>query len=78
MFFPFTGQGSVIYKALNLMTVHEIIWYLVRATDEYKTWWYCEWKGETVVKGTRIPSQAWTDPESSRSLRLPDFKTVGT
>jgi len=23
-----------------------------------------------------IPLQAWTDPEGSRSLRLPDFKTV--
>jgi len=25
-----------------------------------------------------IPLQAWTDPEGSRSLRLPDFKTFGT
>jgi hypothetical protein len=25
-----------------------------------------------------IPLQAWTGPEGSRSLRLPDFKTVGT
>ena len=24
------------------------------------------------------PLQAWTDPEGSRRLRLPDFKTVGT
>ena len=24
-----------------------------------------------------IPLQAWTSPEGSRSLRLPDFKTVG-
>jgi len=23
-----------------------------------------------------IPLQAWTGPEGSRSLRLPDFKTV--
>ena len=22
--------------------------------------------------------QAWADPEGSRSLRLPDFKTIGT
>jgi len=25
-----------------------------------------------------IPLQAWTGPESSRRLRLPDFKTLGT
>jgi len=29
-------------------------------------------------KGKAIPLQAWTDPESSRRLRLPDFKTIGT
>jgi hypothetical protein len=25
-----------------------------------------------------IPLQAWTEPESSRKLRLPDFKTTVT
>jgi hypothetical protein len=25
-----------------------------------------------------IPLQAWTDPEGSRRLRLPDFKKIGT
>jgi len=25
-----------------------------------------------------IPLQAWTVPEGSRRLRLPDFKTIGT
>jgi hypothetical protein len=30
------------------------------------------------VKGKAIPFQAWTGPEGSRKLRLPDFKTVGT
>ena len=30
------------------------------------------------VKGKAIPLQAWTGPEGSRSLRLPDFKTIGT
>jgi len=31
-----------------------------------------------VVKGKNkaIPLQAWTGPEGSRRLRLPDFKTV--
>jgi hypothetical protein len=30
------------------------------------------------VKGKAIPLQAWTGPEGSRSLRLQDFKTIGT
>jgi len=29
-------------------------------------------------KGAEIPLQAWTGPEGSRRLKLPDFKTVGT
>jgi hypothetical protein len=30
------------------------------------------------VRGKAIPLQTWTDPEGSRKLRLPDFKTIGT
>jgi len=29
-------------------------------------------------KGKTIPLQAWTGPEDSRRVRLPDFKTIGT
>jgi hypothetical protein len=29
-------------------------------------------------KGKAIPLQAWTDPEGSRRLRLPDLKKIGT
>jgi len=29
-------------------------------------------------KGKAISLQAWTGPEGSRILRLPDFKTIGT
>jgi hypothetical protein len=29
-------------------------------------------------KGKAIPLQVWTGPESSKRLRLPDFKTIGT
>jgi hypothetical protein len=29
-------------------------------------------------KGKSIPLQTWTGPEGSRSLRLPDFKTIDT
>ena len=34
----------------------------------------CKGKG----KGKAISLQAWTGPEGSRRLRLPDFKTIGT
>jgi hypothetical protein len=29
-------------------------------------------------KGKAVPLQPWTDPEGSRRLRLPDFKTIDT
>jgi U3 small nucleolar RNA-associated protein 14 len=35
-------------------------------------------KVKVKVKGKAVPLQAWTGPEGSRRLRLPDFKTVGT
>jgi hypothetical protein len=31
-----------------------------------------------IYKGKAIPLQAWTGPEGSRRLRLPDFMTIGT
>jgi len=31
-----------------------------------------------VVKGKAILLQAWTGPEGSRRLMLPDFKTIST
>jgi len=35
-------------------------------------------KPEGQVKGKAIPLQAWTGLEGCRSLKLPDFKIVGT
>jgi len=32
----------------------------------------------TKGKGKAIPLWAWTGPEGSKRLRLPDFKTIGT
>jgi hypothetical protein len=31
-----------------------------------------------LIKAKAVPLQAWTGPEGSRSLRLPDFKTIDT
>jgi len=41
----------------------------------HKVYQHC-YKGKG--KGKAIPVQAWTDPEVSRSLRFPDFKTIST
>jgi hypothetical protein len=35
-------------------------------------------KGKGKGKGKAIPLQAWIGPEGCRSLRVPDFKTIGT
>ena len=35
-------------------------------------------RGKGKGKGKAIPLQAWTGPEGSRRLRIPDFKTIGT
>jgi hypothetical protein len=36
------------------------------------------WTSCEVRYGKAIPLQAWTGPEGSRRVRLPDFKTIGT
>jgi hypothetical protein len=33
---------------------------------------------QCVIKGKAVLLQAWTGPEGSRRLKLPDFKTIGT
>jgi len=44
--------------------------------------WFDSWEGHEIFffssKGKAIPLQAWTSPECSRRLKLPDFKTIGT
>ena len=33
---------------------------------------------DTSLKDKALPLQAWTGPEDSRRLRIPDFKTIST
>jgi hypothetical protein len=35
-------------------------------------------ENKTFKNKNAIPLEAWTGPEGSRRLRLPDFKTVST
>jgi hypothetical protein len=37
----------------------------------------CKQVANYNIKGKAIQLQAWTGPEGSRKLRLPDFKTIG-
>ena len=39
---------------------------------------YGEYLTDYKGKGKATPLQAWTGPEGSRMLRLPDFKTIST
>jgi hypothetical protein len=41
-------------------------------------WIFRKWDVGVKQKQKAIPLQAWTGPEGSRRLRLPDFKTIGT
>jgi hypothetical protein len=49
---------------------------LLELYDDART--YKPLKKKNKGTGKAIPLQAWTDPEGSRRMRLPDFKTIGT
>jgi len=57
-----------------VLTVIPLLFPLVIMLDDVG--WFPDFIGQ--VKDKAIPLQSWTDPEGSRSLRLLDFKTVGT
>jgi len=46
--------------------------------DNVKNTWTNNKNIQTEGKDRAIPLQAWTGPECSRRLRLPEFKTIGT
>jgi len=56
-------------KVDNTIRRMRFAYWITKATDT---------NSEYVIKGKAIPLQAWTGPEGSRRLRLPDFKTDGT
>jgi len=73
---------TVMTKSLSLNTTQELpslsLWFISLIYP------YLQLRLPTVlihwVRGKRkaIPIQAWTSPEGSRKLRLPDFKKIGT
>jgi len=64
-----TNTWCRIHKKLLIMSFSPFRLFSIHL-NHFCSWW----KG----KGKAIPLQAWTDPEGSRRLRLPDFQTVGT
>ena len=58
------GDGWVWFRIVL------VIFDLAILLTQYLVW--CQVQG----KGKAIPLQAWTGPEGSRSLRIPDLKTV--
>jgi hypothetical protein len=64
----------VVMGRLCCLTQHERNVYSSRENKEYRLLLVRPVKG----KGKAIPLQAWTGPEGSRRLRLPDLKTFGT
>ena len=61
---------SVVFRSCVLQT----------NTTQYKKKTVCVGCTEITLvmcKSKAIPLQAWTGPEGSRRLRLPDFKTIG-
>jgi len=59
----------------NTTNIIQYITAKFRRREESHTFSIAVW---FMGKGKAVPLEAWTDPEGSGSLRLPDFKTVGT
>jgi hypothetical protein len=58
------------------------MWIFGRMINDQGEWKSLERKWSKLFckskAGKAIPLQFWTGPEDSRSLRLPDFKIIGT
>jgi hypothetical protein len=50
----------------------------IRCQEENQVQLGPEVRRGNIKEHKAIPLQAWTGPEGSRRLRLPDFKTIGT
>jgi len=78
-------QTLVCQKRLVSATRNLLHWitvlYILNASRNVK-WLWCRsfsWKGciySTKGKGKAVPWQAWSSPECSRKLRIPDFMTT--
>jgi len=65
-------------RSCVLKNCEEVIWYSLAAEVTLYYPMTSLVRYQVKKKGKAIPLQAWTGPEGSRRLRLPDFKTIGT
>jgi len=72
-FTGYTNQRKQARSTLHILNCGKL-W---TAYDQHEIQ-HTEWRVNKKGKGKAIPLQAWTGPEGSRRLRLPDFKTIGT
>jgi len=70
------GSTSAIFKISNFLQVLQDEMQFTHCLISMVS--YPELMKGYKGKGKAIPLQAWTGPQGSRRLRLPDFKTVST
>jgi len=80
-----TASLTVVSNSVDECQVNELRWWRSSIRGHVTGWLQVPQLTAGVLlsqsvkgKGKAIPLQAWTDPEGSRRLKLPDFKTVGT
>ena len=69
----FVGTSSVVYRYVTNNTPLSL-----RNGIEWLKMWLVGFEVFKAVKVKAIPLQAWTGPEGSSRLRLPDFKKIST
>jgi len=77
------GYASFISVPLTLSDVHHLCCetkfiIMQKKLSRHKLYRNNLTTASVKCKGKAISIQAWTGPEGSRKLRLPDFKTIGT
>ena len=70
--------SSNIDTAFQILYEVTLIWQLLMVVSVRGEKHRQAFENRVKRKGKAIPLRAWTDPEGSRRLRFPDFKTVGT
>jgi hypothetical protein len=73
------GRADNLQHVSSKICLRELIRRVVAKVTAW-IWWVnrCLFTTYGKGKGNAIPLQAWTGPEGSKRLRLPDFKTIGT
>jgi hypothetical protein len=70
IFFIKSETKKIMVESAGLIFVRDFLHKMGSYTTESS-------KFISTEKRKAIPLQAWTGPEGSKSLRLPDFKTIG-